>query len=67
MRSGRNDFEIGDVRVFIRPVTRFPDSGLFIEEPTIAPDGRHLAYNRGRGGSSLWMLTFTTASSDARP
>jgi len=51
----------------LRPVTRFPESGLFVEEPTIAPNGQYLAYNRGGGGSSLWMLTFTTASSDAGP
>jgi Tol biopolymer transport system component len=45
-----------------RPVTRFPESSdLFVEEPTIAPDGRYLAYNRAHGGSSLWMLTFTAA------
>ena len=51
-----------------RPVTRFPESsGLFLEEPTIAPDGRYLAYNRARGGSSLWMLTFTAAPSDPDP
>jgi Tol biopolymer transport system component len=50
-----------------RPVTRFPESGLFLEEPTIAPDGRYLAYNRENGGSSLWMLTFTDAHSAAGP
>ncbi len=50
-----------------RPVTRFPESGLFLEEPTIAPDGRYLVYNRGGGGSSLWMLTFTDTPSDAGP
>lgn len=36
---------------------RFPEWGLFIEEPTISPDGRWLVYNRGSGGSSLWVLT----------
>ena len=51
----------------LRPVTRFPDSGLYLEEPTIAPDGRYLAYNRESGGSSLWMLTFTDAPSAAGP
>lgn len=48
----------------LRAVTRFPESGLFLEEPTIAPNGRYLAYNRGGGGSSLWMLTFNAAPSD---
>ena len=38
-------------------VTRFPESGLFLEEPTIAPDGSHLAYCKSNGGSSLWLLT----------
>ena len=41
----------------LRPVTHFPESGLFIEEPTISPDGRWLVYSKGGGGSSLWMLT----------
>ena len=41
-----------------QPVTRFPEtSSLFIEEPTISPDGRYLVYGRDRGGSSIWMLT----------
>ena len=40
------------------PVTHFRDSsGLFIEEPTISPDGRYLVYARDTGGSSLWMFT----------
>jgi hypothetical protein len=25
-----------------QPITRFPESGLFIEEPNISPDGRWL-------------------------
>ncbi|HXE89619.1 MAG TPA: protein kinase [Terriglobales bacterium] len=37
-------------------VTRFPESGLFIEEPTISPDGRYLVYCRSNGASSLWVL-----------
>jgi Tol biopolymer transport system component len=45
----------------LRPVTHFPESGLFLEEPTISPDGRWLVYNRGKGGSSLWMLTLGTS------
>lgn len=41
-----------------RRVTRFADSpALFIQEPTLSPDGRYLVYNRGHGGSSIWMLT----------
>ncbi len=39
-------------------VTHFPESSsLFVEEPRISPDGRYLVYNRGRGGSSIWLLT----------
>jgi Tol biopolymer transport system component len=41
----------------LKPVTHFPEQGLFLEEPAISPDGRWLVYNRGKGGSSLWMLT----------
>jgi Tol biopolymer transport system component len=40
-----------------QPVTRFPESGLYIDEPTLAPDGRSLIYSRNNGGSSLWLLT----------
>ncbi len=38
-------------------VTTFPEAGLFVEEPTISPDGRFLVYCRSNGGSSLWRLT----------
>jgi Tol biopolymer transport system component len=38
-------------------ITNFPESGLFLEEPTISPDGRYLLYCRSNGGSSLWILT----------
>jgi Tol biopolymer transport system component len=37
-------------------VTRFPESGLFLEEPTLSPDGRALVYSRWNGGSSIWLL-----------
>ena len=37
-------------------VTHFPESGLFLEEPSIAPDGSFLVYSRSNGGSSLWLL-----------
>jgi TolB protein len=40
----------------LQKVTNFPESGLFLEEPTISRDGRWLAYCRSNGGSSLWLL-----------
>jgi TolB protein len=46
----------------LQDVTRFPESGLFLEEPTIAPDGRALVYCRWNGGSSLWLLTLGEAN-----
>src|SRR5262249_10681630 len=55
--SHRNIYRMPSNGGPLQPVTRFPESGLFIEEPTISPDGRYLVYNRGHGGSSLWMLT----------
>ena len=38
-------------------VTHFPEAGLFLEEPTISPDGKFLYYCRENGGSSIWLLT----------
>jgi Tol biopolymer transport system component len=40
----------------VEQVTHFPESGLFLEEPTISPDGRSLVYCRSNGGSSLWVM-----------
>ena len=37
-------------------VTKFSEAGLFLEEPTLSPDGKWLAYGRNNGGSSLWLL-----------
>ncbi len=37
-------------------MTDFPESGLFLEEPALSPDGRSLAYARWKGGASLWLL-----------
>jgi len=36
--------------------TKFPEAGLFLEEPTLSPDGKWLVYARNNGGSSLWLL-----------
>jgi Tol biopolymer transport system component len=46
----------------LQPVTKFPESGLFLEEPTLSPDGRFLAYCRSNGGASLWLLTMSDES-----
>jgi Tol biopolymer transport system component len=48
----------------LEAVTKFPESGLFLEEPTLSPDGRFLAYSRSNGGSSLWLLTMADASKE---
>ncbi len=55
--SHRNVMRVPAAGGGLEPVTTFPDSGLFIEEPTVSPDGRWLAYCRSNGGSSLWMVT----------
>jgi Tol biopolymer transport system component len=48
----------------LEAVTRFPESGLFLEEPNLSPDGKFLVYCRSNGGSSLWLLTMADASKD---
>ena len=50
----------------LQAVTRFPDAGLFLEEPTVSPDGRSLVYCRSNGGSSLWRLTLDPGPEPAR-
>jgi Tol biopolymer transport system component len=45
----------------VQQVTQFPESGLYLEEPTISPDGRYLVYCRSNGGSSLWVLRLGNA------
>jgi Tol biopolymer transport system component len=49
----------------LQNVTSFPESGLFLEEPTLSPDGRHLVYCRWNGGSSLWLMTLGDASASS--
>jgi Tol biopolymer transport system component len=51
--------------VSVQQVTHFSESTLFIEEPTISPDGRYLYYSRSNGGSSLWLLTTSTGKSES--
>jgi serine/threonine protein kinase len=47
-------------------VTRFPEAGLFLEEPAISPDGKYLYYCRQNGGSSLWLMSLGNAARPAR-
>jgi serine/threonine protein kinase len=44
----------------VEQVTRFLEADLYIDEPTISPDGRFLVYTRSNGGSSLWLLKLGT-------
>jgi len=55
--SHRNIYRIPASGGPLQPVTSFAESGLFLEEPALSPDGRYLAYCRSNGGSSLWLLT----------
>ncbi|MEP6994072.1 MAG: protein kinase [Acidobacteriota bacterium] len=55
--SHRNIYRVKAEGGPLEQVTHFPDAGLFLEEPTISPDGRYLYYCRGNGGSSLWLMT----------
>ena len=55
--SHRNIYRLPASGGPLQPVTSFPESGLFIEEPVLSPDGRSLAYCRSNGSSSLWLLT----------
>ncbi len=55
--SHRNIFRIPAGGGTPQQVTRFPDAALFIEEPAISPDGKHLLYTRSMGGASLWLLS----------
>jgi hypothetical protein len=44
----------------LEQVTHFPESGLFMEEPKVSPDGHWLVYCRSSGLSSLWLLGLGT-------
>ncbi len=55
--SHRNVYRLPASGGPLTAVTTFPEGGLFLEEPTLSPDGRYLAYCRSNGGSSLWVLT----------
>jgi TolB protein len=66
--SHQNVFRIPAAGGPLQPVTRFPESGLYIDEPHLSPDSRFLVYSRNYGGSSLWVLTLGggNASSERR-
>jgi len=64
--SHRNIFRMPAEGGALQRVTNFPESGLFLEEPALSPDGRHLAYCRSHGGSSVWLLTLGTEHADTR-
>lgn len=42
-------------------VTFFPESGLYIDEPHISPDGTSLLYTRSTVSSGLWLITLAGA------
>jgi Tol biopolymer transport system component len=39
-------------------ITNFSESGLFIEDPRLSPDGRQLIYSRGKIVGDLWLYRF---------
>jgi len=60
--SHRNIYRLPADGGKLEPVTKFPESGLFLEEPALSPDGKFLAYCRSNGGASLWLLTMSDAA-----
>jgi Tol biopolymer transport system component len=63
--SHRNIWRLPAAGGPLQQVTRFPESGLYIDEPQISPDGRTLVYTRATGGSSLWLLALGDAADRA--
>jgi Tol biopolymer transport system component len=64
--SHRNIWRVPTAGGPLEQVTTFPESGLFLEEPTLAPDGRALTYARWKGGASLWLLRLGSPEAAAR-
>jgi len=60
--SHRNVWRLPAAGGPLQQVTRFPESGLYVDEPGISPDGRTLIYTRATGGASLWLLTLGDAA-----
>jgi eukaryotic-like serine/threonine-protein kinase len=55
--SHRNIWRLPAAGGAVEQVTRFPESDLFLEEPSLSPDGRTLAYCRNNSTASVWLLT----------
>ena len=64
--SHRNIWRVPAAGGPLQQVTTFAESGLFLEEPTLAPDGRALTYARWKGGASLWLLSLGSPEAAAR-
>jgi Tol biopolymer transport system component len=64
--SHRNIYRLPASGGALQPVTTFPESGLFIEEPNLSPNGRSLAYCRSNGSSSLWLLTLGKTTPESK-
>jgi serine/threonine protein kinase/sugar lactone lactonase YvrE len=64
-QSHRNVWRVPTAGGTLEQVTTWPESGLFIEEPSVSPDGRSLVYARWNGGASLWLLTVDSSSGAA--
>ncbi|MBI1950952.1 MAG: serine/threonine-protein kinase [Acidobacteria bacterium] len=64
--SHRNIYRFPASGGALQPITDFPESGLFIEEPTLSPDDRFLAYCRSNGGASLWLMTIAQGAAADR-
>jgi TolB protein len=60
-KSHQNIYRMPAAGGALEQVTHFPESGLFIEEPTISRDGSRLVYCRSHGGSSLWLMMLGAA------
>ncbi len=65
--SHRNIWRVPTAGGPLEQVTNFPESDLFLEEPTLSPDGRTLTYARWKGGASLWLLRLGGTEANGKP
>ncbi len=65
--SHRNIWRVPTAGGSLEQVTTFPESDLFLEEPTLAPDGRALAYARFTRRTSIWLLNLAAAGLAGEP